>query len=94
MALSPTPHPLARFNAAVIRYKAAEYELLSAEARLKEWRESERRLSGARKIALCGTEGGYYRHVRTLRQPACDACKLAHREAERERSERRKQRAA
>lgn len=35
-----------------------------------------------RKVALCGTDGGYYRHRRTLKEPACDACKLAHRVSE------------
>ena len=93
MALAPLPHPVARFNTALVRYKAAEAELLSAEVRLREWRDQMRRPEG-RPVALCGTEGGYYRHVRTLRQPACTACKLAHSAAERERSERRKQKAA
>lgn len=35
-----------------------------------------------RATALCGTDGGYYRHRRTLNEPACDECKLAHRVAE------------
>jgi len=42
-----------------------------------------------RTIAACGTDGGYYRHIRTLDEDACEACKLAHRVAERERSARR-----
>lgn len=28
--------------------------------------------------AKCGTNSGYYRHVRTLNEDACDACKDAH----------------
>lgn len=28
--------------------------------------------------ADCGTDAGYYRHRRTLKEPACDACKTAH----------------
>lgn len=42
-----------------------------------------------RREALCGTDGGYYRHRRKHKQPACDACKLAHRVAEAERKRRR-----
>lgn len=44
-----------------------------------------------RRTAECGTEGGYYRHRRTLKEPACDACKLAHRVAEALRRETRDQ---
>lgn len=43
--------------------------------------------------ALCGTEGGYYRHVRgnktTAKTKTCTPCKVAHRVAERERAARR-----
>jgi len=42
-----------------------------------------------RRKALCGTDGGYYRHRRTLKEAACEACKLAHRVAEAERVSRR-----
>jgi hypothetical protein len=38
-----------------------------------------------RPVAECGTDGGYYRHRRTLGEEACDACKLAHRVYEAER---------
>lgn len=38
---------------------------------------------------LCGTDSGYYRHRRKFKERACDACKLAHRVAERARKERR-----
>ena len=34
-----------------------------------------------RKVAECGTDNGYKRHWRTLGEPACEACKQAHREA-------------
>ena len=36
--------------------------------------------------AKCGTDGGYYRHVRTLREPACRECLDAHRDYEARRS--------
>lgn len=39
--------------------------------------------------AVCGTDGGYYRHRRTLEEPACGACKRAHSRAESERNTRR-----
>ncbi len=39
--------------------------------------------------AECGTDGGYYRHRRTLHEDACPACKRAHSRAESERAERR-----
>ncbi len=39
--------------------------------------------------AECGTDGGYYRHRRTLSEPACSDCKRAHTRAERERAVRR-----
>lgn len=47
-----------------------------------------------RPVAQCGTDGGYYRHRRTLKEPACDACKLAHRVTEAQRQARRKEREA
>lgn len=28
--------------------------------------------------AACGTDGGYYRHTRTLKEPACHECRAAH----------------
>lgn len=33
--------------------------------------------------AVCGTDGGYFRHLRILHEPACDDCKAAHAAAER-----------
>lgn len=32
--------------------------------------------------AVCGTEGGYYRHLRITKTPTCAACRLAHNHAE------------
>lgn len=37
----------------------------------------------------CGTDGGYYRHLRTLKEPACQGCLAAHRQAERKRKAKR-----
>lgn len=31
-----------------------------------------------RSVAKCGTDAGYYRHLRTLREPACQMCREAH----------------
>lgn len=46
-------------------------------------------------VSLCGTDSGYYRHVRgnktTPRSKPCLPCKAAHRVAERERAQRRKE---
>lgn len=38
--------------------------------------------------ARCGTDGGYYRHRRTLREEACTACQEAHAATERDRRRR------
>ena len=35
--------------------------------------------------AKCGTDAGYYRHRRKLREDACSDCKAAHTSAERRR---------
>ena len=43
-------------------------------------------------VAECGTDGGYYRHIRTTKTPPCDACKLAHRIAEAIREQARRER--
>lgn len=57
-------------------------------------KELEATLKNARKpkvqVAECGTDGGYYRHRRTLGEPACAACKRAHRDYERMRAMRAK----
>lgn len=39
--------------------------------------------TGTPKKAACGTDSGYYRHRRILREEACDDCKAAHAAAER-----------
>lgn len=39
-------------------------------------------------IAACGTDSGYYRHLRKLKQPACPACLAAHALVTRERANR------
>lgn len=73
-------------------------ELRVLQARIDDeirWLEGSLRGQRARMAtALCGTDGGYYRHVRgnktVARSKPCAACKAAHRVAERERAERRK----
>ena len=35
-----------------------------------------------RRVAACGTESGYYRHVKVLKEVACPACRAAHNAAE------------
>lgn len=47
-----------------------------------------------RNEAKCGTDSGYYRHRRQKRELACDECLRAHREAERARAARAKERGA
>ncbi len=54
-------------------------------------REETLRRKVSRKVALCGTPSGYYRHRRALAEPACEDCLRAHRQAERERAKRRKE---
>jgi hypothetical protein len=39
-----------------------------------------------RRVAECGTDAGYYRHRRTLNEPACPACLDAHNAAARMRA--------
>ena len=46
-----------------------------------------------RRVAECGTESGYQRHRRTLRDTPCDACKEAHSTYESHRAYRAKLRA-
>jgi len=42
-----------------------------------------------RSIAKCGTDSGYYRHVRTLGEKPCLACRNAHADYERAATKRR-----
>lgn len=44
--------------------------------------------------AKCGTDGGYYRHRRSLREDPCDDCRAAHAAAEKARSQRKRESAA
>ena len=60
------------------RIKAAE-QMLNAKAQTP---------AGMRGAAQCGTDSGYYRHRRTLHEPACDACRMAHAAAEKQRRNR------
>lgn len=39
-----------------------------------------------RPIAQCGTDGGYYRHLRITKTDACGPCKRAHADWKRQRS--------
>lgn len=74
-----------------------ETEIAVLEGQIAAEEDAMRRAKGAAKVAgvrtkrrqtaLCGTDGGYYRHRRTLKERACEACKLAHRVAERNREE-------
>ena len=41
-----------------------------------------------RRHAICGTDSGYYHHRRIDRGPACEPCKKAHAQAERDRARR------
>jgi hypothetical protein len=34
-------------------------------------------------VAICGTDSGYFRHLRTTKTEPCDACRAAHAEANR-----------
>lgn len=65
---------------------AAEVERLEEQAQI-----AREKLNGIerRGWAACGTDGGYYRHRRTLKEPACTDCKAAHRVAEAARQARR-----
>ena len=38
-----------------------------------------------RPVAVCGTDSGYYRHLRQTATPPCDACRAAHAVANRRR---------
>lgn len=40
------------------------------------------------RVAKCGTDSGYYRHLRRTGTPACGPCKAAHSRAEMERQAR------
>lgn len=42
-------------------------------------------MTARKKRAECGTDSGYYRHIRTLKQPPCEPCAEAHRAKSRNR---------
>ncbi len=43
---------------------------------------------GTRQQVECGTDGGYYHHVRVLKETACKPCRTAHANANRKRAQR------
>lgn len=61
--------------------RTLEREAISERERLEVTR-AETAARSRSKQARCGTDSGYYRHIRRLREPACDACLTAHRTAE------------
>jgi hypothetical protein len=50
--------------------------------------DKDRDRAGRRKVAICGTDSGYHKHLRRLKEPACDPCRIAHAEAEKDRAKR------
>ena len=48
-----------------------------------------RRATGGRKPAACGTDSGYFRHIRKFNEEPCQACKTAHTEIQKVRNARR-----
>lgn len=49
---------------------------------------ADRDRAGRRRQAICGTDSGYYKHIRRLKESACEPCRMAHAEAERDRAAR------
>lgn len=70
---------------AIARFEAVERRAIEEGLRARPRRN--------RRVARCGTPSGYYRHRRTLNEPACDACRAAHRVAEALRVQRRQAKA-
>lgn len=66
--------------------RKVEQEIAAVETRIREQRSRRPRSI----VAECGTDGGYYRHRRTVGEAACADCKRAHRDYERERARRAK----
>jgi hypothetical protein len=66
--------------------KKVDQQIAAVETRVKQERSRRPRSY----VAECGTDGGYYRHLRTIGERACDDCKRAHRDYERERARRAK----
>jgi hypothetical protein len=67
----------------------AEVARLEEHARREHQRFVDLKRNGMR--ARCGTDSGYYSHVRYRKEAACEPCKQAHREAESRRRNRREQ---
>ena len=66
-----------------------EYVPFSTEevaAKFAHYRESEELINGGPWPETCGTNPGYYRHLR-LNEERCDPCKAAHSKSERERTQ-------
>lgn len=61
--------------------RRTEAEIARLEARLS--RVKQKRARRYTQHAKCGTDGGYYRHLRTTHTAPCEDCKAAHRIAER-----------
>lgn len=76
-----------KLSAEIAKIEAEVAAEIQAIRRAKEAaRATERRIIFRRRPeAVCGTNGGYYRHRRKLNEDACEACKLAHRVYESER---------
>jgi hypothetical protein len=75
-----------RINAEIVVIEAeinaeAQVQIVVAETQLNRRR---------RRVAECGTESGYANHRRIKKEPACQACKLAHAAYERDRTRRAK----
>ena len=98
MEVSATESPVDRLARLYSLRKRLELEIAAAEALLAGQPGSSRLLrirydatrdrAGRRKVAICGTDSGYHRHLRRLKEPACEACKIAHSEAEKGRAAR------
>ncbi len=73
-----------RINAEIV---VIEHEI-HAEAQRPELQAEELLQRKRRRVAECGTDGGYHNHRRIKKEPACQACKLAHAAAERGRTRR------
>lgn len=71
---------------AIVRAQHARVQAVEQGARIRRTRRQA--------VAQCGTPSGYYRHRRTLREPACEECKIAHRVAEAMRVQKRRKQEA
>lgn len=83
-------NPLQRYAAAVNAYQAAKAELKEAERALRRFQAVVDGRGTAREPAKCGTDGGYYRHLRTIHTAPCGPCKAAHARVEADRAARKR----